>query len=207
MKKPFFISLGIHIGIFIILYIVCRLLLEKKKTRKVYSVKIISAPQPEPEKTVVEEKSKKVEEKKPKTRVEKESKKKRKKSTKKKPQKESKPAQKKKTKKNLARGSASIDIEGQNFSDDFYLNLIMTKIANNWLNPLRGGRKMSVTIYFRIQKNGTVSDVKVEKKSGNSLLDQSALRAVLASSPLPPLPESYSGDFLGVHFEFEHTGR
>ena len=207
MKKPFFISLGIHIGIFIILYIVSAFSAPMKPPQKVYSVKIISAPQPEPEKTVVEEKSKKVEEKKPKTRVEKESKKKKKKSTKKKPQKESKPAQKKKTKKNLARGSASIDIEGQNFSDDFYLNLIMTKIANNWLNPLRGGRKMSVTIYFRIQKNGTVSDVKIEKKSGNSLLDQSALRAVLASSPLPPLPESYSGDFLGVHFEFEHTGR
>ncbi|HID39712.1 MAG TPA: TonB C-terminal domain-containing protein, partial [Calditrichaeota bacterium] len=109
--------------------------------------------------------------------------------------------------KTLSYGKASVQVDGKNFNDDFYLNLIITKIANNWLNPLRGGGKMAAVIYFRIQKDGTITEVRIEKKSGNSLLDQSALRAVMASSPLPPLPESYTSDFIGVHFEFEHTGR
>ena len=202
MRKPFFISLGIHIGILLLIYIASAFSAPMKPPQKVYSVKIIAAPQPP--KTKVEEESKKNEpQQKPHIETEKKAKKKHRK---KKHEPKSKPKQSK-PHKNLARGSASIDIEGQNFSDDFYLNLIMTKVANNWLNPLRGGRKMATTIYFRIQRDGKVSDAKIEKKSGNSLLDQSALRAVLASSPLPPLPESYSGDFLGVHFEFEHSGK
>ena len=59
------------------------------------------------------------------------------------------------------------------------------------------------TVYFRIARNGRVSDVKVAQESGNFLFDQAAHRAVEASAPFPPLPEEYDGDYLGVYFVFD----
>ena len=209
MRKPFFISLGIHLGILFLMYVAALFSAPMKPPQKIYSVRILAAPQPEPSKKVRVEQTpqkKKTPPKKPKPKVVKTVRKKsRRKKTKPKPepQKSQKPA----AKRTFAQGTAAIQVEGKNFADDFYLNLIITKIANNWLNPLRGGRKISAVIYFRIQRDGTVTDVKVEKSSGNALFDQSALRAVMASSPLPALPESYTGDFLGVHFMFEHSGQ
>ena len=39
--------------------------------------------------------------------------------------------------------------------------------------------------------------------SGYEFFDRSALRAILISDPLPPLPVGYTGSDLGVHFGFE----
>ena len=105
----------------------------------------------------------------------------------------------------VSKGDASVRVDGADFRNDFYLNLIITKIAKFWRNPLRrGGRKVSAVIYFRIHRDGSVSDITLEKRSGNTLFDTAALRATNSASPLPPLPDTYSGDFIGVHFEFEH---
>ena len=35
--------------------------------------------------------------------------------------------------------------------------------------------------------------------SGAEVFDEAALRAVQATSPLPPLPKSYAKDSLGIH--------
>ena len=42
------------------------------------------------------------------------------------------------------------------------------------------------------------------KGSGFEFFDSSALRAVMLSDPMPPLPFGYNGDDLGVHFGFEY---
>ena len=198
MKKPFFISLGVHIGIFILMFITRAFSTPMKPPEKMYSVRILAAPIPTSRRIIEEVIEKKKE--KPKQVV--------------KPSEKTKPVKKKPSKeedkrprKTTAHGTASVQVEGKDFADDFYLNLVINKVANNWLNPLRGGRKFSTKIYFRIQRSGEITDTKIETQSGHSLFDQSALRAVLSSSLLPPLPESYSSDFLGVHFEFEHRGR
>ncbi len=183
----------------VLLYVAAALSSPMKPPQRVYTVRILAAPVPETQaKTQVTPQKEKPKTPKPKVQH--------KPSKRRKPKKRPKPKPTR-PRKAVSGGTASISVEGKNFSDDFYLNLIMTKIANNWLNPLRGGRRISVVIYFRILRSGDVVDVKVERSSGNSLFDQAALRAVLASSPLPPLPQSYTGDFLGVHFEFEHAGR
>jgi hypothetical protein len=44
--------------------------------------------------------------------------------------------------------------------------------------------------------------VRSEIASGSGLYDRAALRAVLESSPLPPLPFGYNGTYLGVHLKF-----
>ena len=43
----------------------------------------------------------------------------------------------------------------------------------------------------------------VEKSSGNTLYDQSAVRAVMEASPFPPLPPEFKASSLRVHFGFE----
>jgi TonB family protein len=59
------------------------------------------------------------------------------------------------------------------------------------------------TIVFHIRRNGTVEDASVETSSGVPLFDQVALRAVLAASPLPPLPADFKMDRVRLLFDFE----
>ena len=205
MRKAFLISLGAHIFLFIIMYIATLFSTPMKPPKTVYSVKIIAAPQEPTTKIVKNDNKQNTHKEKPKPRVISKPKRRTRHKPKPKSRPKPEPTAKSNPTKTLRQGKASLQVEGKNFTDDFYLNLIITKIANNWLNPLRGGRKISTVIYFKIQKNGDVTDIKIEKSSGNKLFDQSAKRAVMASSPLPSLPESYTGDFLGVHFEFQHA--
>lgn len=200
MRGSVGISVSAHAFVFIFLFVIGLRSTPLKPPEKVYSVKIIRAPAEEyaPQTQVIEEKKVKEE---PKPKVKEVQPDKKKIEPKSKEQQQTSPT----TRKSVSRGTAGISVDGPNFTDDFYLNLIITKIANQWLNPLRGGGKISTIVYFKIQKDGTVSDTKIEKSSDNALFDQSAMRSVLSASPLPPLPESYESDFLGVHFEFEHN--
>jgi len=50
--------------------------------------------------------------------------------------------------------------------------------------------------------HGRIRDPLVEQTSGDSLFDQSALRAVMEASPFPPLPQEFKASSLRVHFGF-----
>ena len=64
-----------------------------------------------------------------------------------------------------------------------------------------GGER--VVVLFEIQRDGQIREPTVERTSGNSLYDQSALRAVTEASPFPPLPPEFKASSLRVHFGFE----
>lgn len=90
-----------------------------------------------------------------------------------------------------------------------YALRIRDKIGANW-KPVGGylapeGEKR-VVVTFKILKDGRISDLQVEKPSGISFLDQSALRAVFNAQPFPPLPSDFNQESLGVHFGFEYVG-
>jgi periplasmic protein TonB len=99
--------------------------------------------------------------------------------------------------------STAIVPDVQDFPFLYYLNIIQKKVTANWNFDYEGTVHQKVVVFFKIDKTGRVYDQKVEQTSGISFLDQSAIRAVLLSSPFPPLPDEYSGNFLGVHFGFE----
>jgi len=87
----------------------------------------------------------------------------------------------------------------------YYLAAIRNKIGSRWVPPPGlGGRPVRTTVYFRIGRDGQVSVARVEDPSGSSFFDQTAMRALLAATPLPPLPAGYGGEWLGVHFGFEY---
>ena len=51
---------------------------------------------------------------------------------------------------------------------------------------------------------GAIQAPMVESPSGNFLFDQAALRAVTQANPLPPLPDQFEDEYLGVHFSFAY---
>ncbi len=42
----------------------------------------------------------------------------------------------------------------------------------------------------------------IARSSGNSILDESALEAIRACDPMPPLPERFSGDHIDIKINF-----
>jgi TonB family protein len=88
------------------------------------------------------------------------------------------------------------------FPFGYYLLAVRNKVNQNWAQP-GVDRRLKTTVFFRIARDGSVRDPRVELPSGVSLYDQAALRAVRLSSPFMPLPDGYTRDDLGVHFDFE----
>lgn len=98
-------------------------------------------------------------------------------------------------------GTGIAGLEGGDFPYTIYIERMLTLIGSNWLRP-QSQREVITQVYFVIERDGRVRDVKVEKESGIASFDRAALRAVMESSPLPPLPFGYSGTYLGVHLTF-----
>lgn len=95
-----------------------------------------------------------------------------------------------------------------NFPYTYYLNIITDRVSSNWFSSLVDpgvSGSFQTIVYFRIEKSGQVTDVKIEQSSGITPLDLSAVRAVKASAPFPPLPREYEDDYLGIHLIFEHA--
>ena len=101
-------------------------------------------------------------------------------------------------------GIGSAVLEGKGLENTYYVDLMLQKIKESWRNPVKGGL-LKATVYFKIQRDGKIIDAEVEAPSGVSIFDQSALRAVISASPLPPLPSQFTSEYLGVHLEFEYT--
>lgn len=100
----------------------------------------------------------------------------------------------------------SVGVSGAAFDSDFqfsyYVERMLVAIGMNWFKPSQAG-SISPVIHFRIEKDGTISDASIERSSALPFVDRAALRAVLSSSPLPPLPAEYAGSQLGVHLKFD----
>ena len=89
-----------------------------------------------------------------------------------------------------------------NFCCPAYATTMQALIRGNWdPNQRMAG---SVMIYFKIQRDGTLTDIQVQNSSGYIPLDLAAQRAVLVTRQLPPLPSGYTEPELGVHLGFQY---
>jgi len=96
-------------------------------------------------------------------------------------------------------GVASIDGD---FPYTIYIQNMNRLIGSHWTRPeVKPGT--NVKMFFTINRDGSIRDVNVEGSSGNTLFDRAAQRALLETSPLPPLPFAYNGTYLGVHLIFK----
>lgn len=97
--------------------------------------------------------------------------------------------------------SSGVSIESARFPYTYYLNIIREKIGKNWSWPILESKRKTV-IYFRILKDGSVSQIKTKESSEDDSFDLAALRAIEISAPFPPLPTGFPDEYLGVYFEF-----
>jgi TonB family protein len=99
-----------------------------------------------------------------------------------------------------------VGVSGETFDSDFqfsyYIKQMLVAIGMNWFKPSQAG-SLSPVVHFKIGRDGAISEASIERSSGLPFVDRAALRAVLSSSPLPPLPAEYTGGQLGVHLKFE----
>jgi TonB family protein len=98
-------------------------------------------------------------------------------------------------------GSGVTGLEGGDFPYTLYITGMHRRIGTNWFRPAVPPGATTV-VYFRIQRDGTITDAKTATSSGNGTFDRAALSAVVSSSPLNPLPFGYNGNYLGVHLTF-----
>jgi TonB family protein len=94
------------------------------------------------------------------------------------------------------------------FPYQYYLQIISDRVSSSWFTALVDPGVTGTfytTVYFKILRNGQVTDLKVKESSGIASLDMSAQRAIQISAPFPPLPSDYDGAYLGIHLIFEHS--
>jgi TonB family protein len=92
---------------------------------------------------------------------------------------------------------------GRGFTYSYYLNILLNKINENWHNPYKGKDIiLKNTVYFEVDKKGTIYNVRLEESSGDNLYNETAMRAVTLTKKLPPLPKEFADDYLKVHLEF-----
>jgi len=99
-------------------------------------------------------------------------------------------------------GTSLSAFDSADFNYSYYVSRMLASIGANWFKPTDQAVSPPV-IFFKIGRDGSISDVQIERSSGFPFVDRAAQRAVIASSPLPPLPADFHESSLGVHLKFQ----
>ena len=94
-------------------------------------------------------------------------------------------------------GSSEASFDDPNFMYGYYVQQMLALIGSHWVRP-RANPGTEMAIHYNIDRNGRLTDIEVVEESGNRSFDLAGFRAVTLASPLPPLPQSYRLDSLGV---------
>ena len=100
--------------------------------------------------------------------------------------------------------SAKTSLEMESKLNEYY-SLVWAKIKGTWTIPeilLKEMVDLETIIVLIIEHNGKIQKCWFEKKSGNVLYDQSAMRAIKKAEPLPPIPKELGEDTLEIGIRF-----
>jgi protein TonB len=100
---------------------------------------------------------------------------------------------------------ANVDVRGLDFPFPGYLQNIVRQVALRFAPPNRDAA-LQADVAFLIHRDGTVSNVRLVKRSGSYAFDleaQGAVEAVGAAKAFGPLPEAFREDVLPVTFSFD----
>jgi len=106
-----------------------------------------------------------------------------------------------------------LDVLSDTMGVDFgpYLQRVLHDVRMNWYNlipeaarpPLM--KKGKVSIEFAILKDGRIAGMTLSSTSGDVSLDRAAWGGITGSSPFPPLPTEFRGDYLALRFHFYYN--
>ncbi len=100
---------------------------------------------------------------------------------------------------------ATLNMSGVNFPFPEYVNNIVAQIYRRWQRPA-GNESLRAEILFLVRRDGSISNLRFTRRSGNFAFDleaQGAIEAAGASGAFGPLPEGFEGDILPVSFFFD----
>ena len=89
-----------------------------------------------------------------------------------------------------------------------YLEEVWNKINDTWKMPGMASYKKNIDalVAVTVRKDGRITDIQFEKKSGNRIFDESINRVLRMVDPLPPLPESLGDGPIELVFPFKPEG-
>jgi TonB family protein len=83
-----------------------------------------------------------------------------------------------------------------------YIAMMIDRIRGAWQQP--SGSAGTVIVKFTIQRDGRLTEPIIEQRSSSTVADNAALRAVIFTKSLNPLPTQYPNPTLGVHLSFKY---
>ncbi|MEM9535573.1 MAG: TonB family protein [Cyanobacteria bacterium P01_E01_bin.45] len=83
-----------------------------------------------------------------------------------------------------------------------YLARLQQRVERRWIPGQSNTSRRSV-VTFTVNRNGSVSNVRLASSSGNQQTDSAALTAIQQASPLEPLPAAFTGQSVDIHFTFD----
>jgi len=83
-----------------------------------------------------------------------------------------------------------------------YLMLMIETVRRSWNQ--NQGSSGQVVVRFTIQRDGSLSDILVERGTADPTLNIAAQRAVVVTRKLPPLPDAFPNPTLTVHLNFQY---
>lgn len=87
-----------------------------------------------------------------------------------------------------------------------YLETLKARLKENW-SWFDRTSALIATVEIEISPEGEITSAKIRNSSGNSLFDQSILRAVNEANPVPPPPRNVYNDFKLVNIVFDPRER
>lgn len=95
--------------------------------------------------------------------------------------------------------------DGIQFQFPAYLEGIITEIRRRWVNP-SGASRLTATVDFTIQRDGSVTGIRLARSSGDFTFNTEALGAVERAGregAFGPLPAGFNGESLPIAFTFK----
>jgi protein TonB len=86
-----------------------------------------------------------------------------------------------------------------------YMDRLRDRVERVWRYPLEAAKRGiygDLIIVFTVRRDGTLSDVRVKRTSGHSMLDQAAIEALREAEPFWPLPDDWGRESLTITGKF-----
>jgi colicin import membrane protein len=81
---------------------------------------------------------------------------------------------------------------------------VENRIKGNWSYAVavKELKKMQAIVVVKVKENGTILESWFKERSGDMFFDQSVLKAIEKSNPLPPFPEGYIKSYDEIEINF-----
>ena len=109
--------------------------------------------------------------------------------------------------------STGVAVQGQGGGDfgsryPWYVDAVRSRIRQAWDqsaidSSVRAARRAHTVMTFRINADGSISNIRLFQTSGNSSMDYSAQRALQSLGSVSRLPNDYIGSYVDVTFDFD----